>query len=67
MGNWNERAEAQIMESLPDSMWVLFLIKLVMFSLLQMIHPSVIDTSLLFARNEGRRFKLKFLAKAVLG
>ncbi|OXB72751.1 UNVERIFIED_CONTAM: hypothetical protein H355_009932 [Colinus virginianus] len=34
---------------------------------LQMIHPSVIDTSLLFARNEGRRFKLKFLAKAVLG
>lgn len=38
-----------------------------MFSLLQMIHPSVIDTSLLFARNEGRRFKLKFLAKAVLG
>ncbi|NXC38352.1 REXO5 exonuclease, partial [Penelope pileata] len=34
---------------------------------LQMIHSSVIDTSLLFARNEGRRFKLKFLAKAVLG
>ncbi|KAJ7400484.1 hypothetical protein BTVI_105059 [Pitangus sulphuratus] len=32
-----------------------------------MIHPSVIDTSLLFARTEGRRFKLKFLAKAVLG
>ncbi|KAJ7428133.1 hypothetical protein WISP_01817 [Willisornis vidua] len=32
-----------------------------------MIHPSVIDTSLLFARDEGRRFKLKFLAKAVLG
>ncbi|XP_072791722.1 RNA exonuclease 5 isoform X2 [Taeniopygia guttata] len=34
---------------------------------LEMIHPSVIDTSLLFARSEGRRFKLKFLAKAVLG
>ncbi|EMP31519.1 Putative RNA exonuclease NEF-sp [Chelonia mydas] len=34
---------------------------------LQMIHPSVIDTSLLFARHKGRRFKLKFLAKAVLG
>ncbi|XP_006123192.2 RNA exonuclease 5 isoform X2 [Pelodiscus sinensis] len=34
---------------------------------LQMIHPSVIDTSLLFARHGGRRFKLKFLAKAVLG
>ncbi|NXP81140.1 REXO5 exonuclease, partial [Ramphastos sulfuratus] len=34
---------------------------------LEMIHPSVIDTSLLFARNAGRRFKLKFLAKAVLG
>ncbi|XP_074867112.1 RNA exonuclease 5 [Carettochelys insculpta] len=34
---------------------------------LQMIHPSVIDTSLLFARHRGRRFKLKFLAKAVLG
>ncbi|XP_008944429.1 PREDICTED: putative RNA exonuclease NEF-sp [Merops nubicus] len=34
---------------------------------LEMIHPSVIDTSLLFARNKGRRFKLKFLAKAVLG
>uniref|UniRef100_A0A674HT45 RNA exonuclease 5 n=1 Tax=Taeniopygia guttata TaxID=59729 RepID=A0A674HT45_TAEGU len=40
---------------------------LVMIFLLQMIHPSVIDTSLLFARSEGRRFKLKFLAKAVLG
>ncbi|XP_020820994.1 RNA exonuclease 5 isoform X2 [Phascolarctos cinereus] len=34
---------------------------------LQMIHPNVIDTSLLFVRNLGRRFKLKFLAKAVLG
>ncbi|NWY76659.1 REXO5 exonuclease, partial [Erithacus rubecula] len=34
---------------------------------LKMIHPSVIDTSLLFARSDGRRFKLKFLAKAVLG
>ncbi|KFP40312.1 Putative RNA exonuclease NEF-sp, partial [Chlamydotis macqueenii] len=34
---------------------------------LEMIHPSVIDTSLLFARNEGQRFKLKFLAKAILG
>uniref|UniRef100_A0A8C3KFK2 RNA exonuclease 5 n=1 Tax=Calidris pygmaea TaxID=425635 RepID=A0A8C3KFK2_9CHAR len=34
---------------------------------LEMIHPSVIDTSLLFARTEGRRFRLKFLAKAVLG
>ncbi|NXS95781.1 REXO5 exonuclease, partial [Jacana jacana] len=34
---------------------------------LKMIHPSVIDTSLLFARNEGRRFRLKFLARAVLG
>ncbi|PKU43668.1 rna exonuclease nef-sp isoform x2 [Limosa lapponica baueri] len=34
---------------------------------LEMIHPSVIDTSLLFARSEGRRFRLKFLAKAVLG
>ncbi|OXB58799.1 hypothetical protein ASZ78_015997 [Callipepla squamata] len=42
-------------------------LKLVIFPLFQMIHPSVIDTSLLFARNEGRRFKLKFLAKAVLG
>ncbi|XP_043833374.1 RNA exonuclease 5 isoform X2 [Dromiciops gliroides] len=34
---------------------------------LQMIHPNVIDTSLLFVRDLGRRFKLKFLAKAVLG
>ncbi|NXY67233.1 REXO5 exonuclease, partial [Glareola pratincola] len=34
---------------------------------LEMIHPSVIDTSLLFARRGGRKFKLKFLAKAVLG
>uniref|UniRef100_A0A8C9NA15 RNA exonuclease 5 n=1 Tax=Serinus canaria TaxID=9135 RepID=A0A8C9NA15_SERCA len=41
--------------------------QVVMIFLLQMIHPSVIDTSLLFARSEGRRFKLKFLAKAVLG
>ncbi|XP_068952174.1 RNA exonuclease 5 isoform X2 [Petaurus breviceps papuanus] len=34
---------------------------------LQMIHPNVIDTSLLFVRDLGRRFKLKFLAKVVLG
>ncbi|XP_067859505.1 RNA exonuclease 5-like [Heptranchias perlo] len=34
---------------------------------LQMIHPNVIDTSLLFAREFGRRFKLKDLVKQVLG
>uniref|UniRef100_A0A8C5YTL9 RRM domain-containing protein n=1 Tax=Marmota marmota marmota TaxID=9994 RepID=A0A8C5YTL9_MARMA len=34
---------------------------------LNMIHPYVIDTSLLYARERGRRFKLKFLAKAILG
>ncbi|XP_032183359.1 RNA exonuclease 5 isoform X1 [Mustela erminea] len=34
---------------------------------LKMIHPYVIDTSLLYVREQGRRFKLKFLAKAVLG
>ncbi|XP_038619715.1 RNA exonuclease 5 isoform X1 [Tachyglossus aculeatus] len=34
---------------------------------LQMIHPNVIDTSLLYVREFGRRFKLKFLAQAVLG
>ncbi|XP_062998994.1 RNA exonuclease 5 [Elgaria multicarinata webbii] len=34
---------------------------------LEMVHPRVIDTSLLFARKGGRRFKLKFLAEAVLG
>ncbi|KAF7474313.1 RNA exonuclease 5 isoform X4 [Marmota monax] len=34
---------------------------------LKMIHPYVIDTSLLYAREQGRRFKLKFLAKAILG
>ncbi|XP_073399131.1 RNA exonuclease 5 isoform X2 [Dendrobates tinctorius] len=33
---------------------------------LQMIHPHVIDTSLLFARCQGRRFRLKFLAKVIL-
>ncbi|XP_075037433.1 RNA exonuclease 5 [Mixophyes fleayi] len=33
---------------------------------LQMIHPNVIDTSLLFARSFGRKFKLKFLTQAVL-
>ncbi|KAF5914247.1 hypothetical protein HPG69_005097 [Diceros bicornis minor] len=33
----------------------------------QMIHPYVIDTSLLYVREQGRRFKLKFLAKAILG
>ncbi|KAJ6659730.1 hypothetical protein lerEdw1_018445 [Lerista edwardsae] len=32
-----------------------------------MVHPNVIDTSLLFARKGGRRFKLKFLAEEVLG
>ncbi|XP_066496567.1 RNA exonuclease 5 isoform X2 [Tiliqua scincoides] len=34
---------------------------------LEMVHPNIIDTSLLFARKGGRRFKLKFLAEAVLG
>ncbi|XP_043416278.1 RNA exonuclease 5 isoform X3 [Prionailurus bengalensis] len=34
---------------------------------LKMIHPYVIDTSLLYVREQGRRFKLKFLAKAILG
>ncbi|XP_048465471.1 RNA exonuclease 5-like isoform X2 [Rhincodon typus] len=34
---------------------------------LKMIHPNVIDTSLLYARDLGQRFKLKVLAKSVLG
>ncbi|KAM7147636.1 LOW QUALITY PROTEIN: RNA exonuclease 5 [Molossus nigricans] len=34
---------------------------------LKMIRPYVIDTSLLYVREQGRRFKLKFLAKAILG
>lgn len=34
---------------------------------LRMVHPYVIDTSLLYVREQGRRFKLKFLAKAILG
>ncbi|XP_058142285.1 RNA exonuclease 5 isoform X2 [Dasypus novemcinctus] len=34
---------------------------------LKMIHPYVIDTSLLYVREQGRRYKLKFLAKAILG
>ncbi|XP_078415036.1 RNA exonuclease 5 isoform X1 [Cetorhinus maximus] len=34
---------------------------------LKMIHPNIIDTSLLFARGLGRRFKLKVLVKSVLG
>ncbi|XP_015271604.1 PREDICTED: putative RNA exonuclease NEF-sp [Gekko japonicus] len=33
---------------------------------LEMIHPNVIDTSLLFTRKGGKRFRLKFLAEAVL-
>ncbi|XP_006892768.1 PREDICTED: putative RNA exonuclease NEF-sp-like [Elephantulus edwardii] len=34
---------------------------------LKMTHPYIIDTSLLYVREQGRRFKLKFLAKAILG
>ncbi|XP_069426387.1 RNA exonuclease 5 isoform X1 [Ovis canadensis] len=34
---------------------------------LKMIHPYVIDTSWLYVREQGRRFKLRFLAKAILG
>ncbi|XP_059510079.1 RNA exonuclease 5-like isoform X2 [Stegostoma tigrinum] len=34
---------------------------------LKMIHPNVIDTSLLYARDLGQRFKLKVLARSVLG
>ncbi|KAI1896182.1 hypothetical protein AGOR_G00092170 [Albula goreensis] len=33
---------------------------------LNVIHPHVIDTSLLFRRESGQRFKLKFLAEVVL-
>ncbi|XP_066432394.1 RNA exonuclease 5 isoform X1 [Eleutherodactylus coqui] len=33
---------------------------------LQMIHPNVIDTSLLFARDFGKKYKLKFLAQEIL-
>ncbi|XP_018594820.1 RNA exonuclease 5 isoform X3 [Scleropages formosus] len=33
---------------------------------LKLIHPHVIDTSLLYQKECGRKFKLKFLAKAVL-
>ncbi|KAL8175468.1 UNVERIFIED_CONTAM: hypothetical protein K2H54_025846 [Gekko kuhli] len=33
---------------------------------LEVIHPNVIDTSLLFTRKGGKRFRLKFLAEAVL-
>ncbi|XP_049999241.1 RNA exonuclease 5 isoform X3 [Alexandromys fortis] len=34
---------------------------------LKMIHPYVIDTSLLYIRKQHRRFKLRFLAKVILG
>ncbi|XP_067329318.1 RNA exonuclease 5 isoform X1 [Anolis sagrei] len=34
---------------------------------LEMVHPNVIDTSVLFARKRNKKFKLKFLAEAVLG
>ncbi|XP_031243933.1 RNA exonuclease 5 isoform X2 [Mastomys coucha] len=34
---------------------------------LKMIHPYVIDTSLLYIGKQGRRFKLAFLAKVILG
>ncbi|XP_078521204.1 RNA exonuclease 5 isoform X2 [Lissotriton helveticus] len=34
---------------------------------LEMIHPNVIDTSLLYPRDCGGRYRLKFLAEAVLG
>ncbi|XP_069839898.1 RNA exonuclease 5 isoform X2 [Dendropsophus ebraccatus] len=33
---------------------------------LQMTHPNVIDTALLFARSLERKFRLKFLAQAIL-
>lgn len=33
----------------------------------QMIHPYVIDTSLLYIGKQHRRFKLRFLAKVILG
>ncbi|KAM3916619.1 RNA exonuclease 5 [Leptodactylus fuscus] len=32
----------------------------------QMIHPNVIDTSLIYTRKSGWKFRLKFLAQAVL-
>ncbi|KAM6166305.1 RNA exonuclease 5 [Erethizon dorsatum] len=50
----------------PDAVLVGHLLDLDLRAL-KMIHPYVIDTSLLYVREQGRRFKLKFLAKAVLG
>ncbi|CAO2583035.1 RNA exonuclease 5, partial [Lemmus lemmus] len=35
--------------------------------ILKMIHPYVIDTSLLYIGKQRRRFKLRFLAKVILG
>nr|XP_048316494.1 RNA exonuclease 5 isoform X2 [Myodes glareolus] len=34
---------------------------------IKMIHPYVIDTSLLYIGKQSRRFKLRFLAKVILG
>ncbi|XP_063082702.1 RNA exonuclease 5 isoform X2 [Cavia porcellus] len=50
----------------PDAVLVGHLLDLDLRAL-RMIHPYVIDTSLLYVREQGRRFKLKFLAKAILG
>ncbi|XP_005405087.1 PREDICTED: putative RNA exonuclease NEF-sp isoform X2 [Chinchilla lanigera] len=50
----------------PDAVLVGHLLDLDLRAL-KMIHPYVIDTSLLYVREKGRRFKLKFLAKAILG
>ena len=35
--------------------------------LIQLIHPHVIDTSLLYTKEFGQKYKLKVLAEAVLG
>ena len=45
---------------------VCYCLSLLMLLSSQLIHPHVIDTSLLYKRDFGQRFKLKVLAEAIL-
>ena len=45
---------------------VCYCLSLLMLLSSQLIHPHVIDTSLLYKREFGQRFKLKVLAEVVL-
>ncbi|XP_028620070.1 RNA exonuclease 5 isoform X2 [Grammomys surdaster] len=68
---WSIQLRCKDLGSLLPSMLPVYSVSIRCNSLIlfppQMIHPYVIDTSLLYIGKQGRRFRLTFLAKVILG